>query len=449
MNNDIIIALATSSGQSGAIAVIRISGEKCISLANMFVDIDLMSRKDHTVNFCKIFDEEKNIIDEVLISLFFKDHSYTKEESMEISCHNSQYIIRSILDLFLRHGARIANHGEFTQRAFLNGRFDLTQAEAVCDIISAKSKAAHDVALKQMNGYVSDYINSIKQEIIDISSEIELQNDFSEEQFIDEDDKSEYKIIDKIDNIILQLKDILKNFHQGEIIKKGLPIAIVGKPNVGKSSLLNILCNEDRAIVSPIAGTTRDTIDIEVNIGDIVCRFIDTAGLRDDYKDEIEKIGIERSKKTIEKAQLVIFVVDVTMKEKDYIEDLNFIKKFNNDIVIVVNKIDLDEKYKTNFDNTIYVSAKKNINISKIKEYIKSKYKIREDEVVVNSRHFIVLNNILNILLKLKVDCQKNIPSEILMINIKEIIELLNTITGKTTSENILNNIFSNFCIGK
>jgi tRNA modification GTPase len=300
-----------------------------------------------------------------------------------------------------------------------------------------------------MNGYVSDYINSIKQEIIDISSEIELQNDFSEEQFIDEDDKSEYKIIDKIDNIILQLKDILKNFHQGEIIKKGLPIAIVGKPNVGKSSLLNILCNEDRAIVSPIAGTTRDTIDIEVNIGDIVCRFIDTAGLRDDYKDEIEKIGIERSKKTIEKAQLVIFVVDVTMKEKDYIEDLNFIKKFNNDIVIVVNKIDLDEKYKTNFDNTIYVSAKKNINISKIKEYIKSKYKIREDEVVVNSRHFIVLNNILNILLKLKVDCQKNIPSEILMINIKEIIELLNTITGKTTSENILNNIFSNFCIGK
>ena len=446
--NDIIVALATPNNPSGAIAVIRVSGENCISFVNRFVSIDLLSKKDHTINFCKIFDEGENIIDEVLISIFFKNHSYTKEESIEISCHNSQYIIKAILELFIKHGARMADHGEFTQRAFLNGQFDLTQAEAVADIISAKTKSAHDIAFNQLNGKFSQIIKNIKEDILELSSHLELDIDFSQEQMSDfEITNNDYTT--KVEDIILKIKKLLENFKNGEIIKKGLPIAIIGKPNVGKSSLLNALANEERAIVSSIAGTTRDTIDIEIDINGISCRFIDTAGLRDNPNDEIEKIGIIRSKKTIEKAQLVIFMIDTSMNAEDYKKDLEHIKNSGKDVVFVVNKIDLNKNYKSDIENTIYISVKNNINIEAIKTFISEKYQIHEEEIVINLRHYDILTKLLQIFLKLKENFLKNISNDILMIDMNEAIALLNTITGETTSNEILNNIFKHFCIGK
>ena len=342
----------------------------------------------------------------------------------------------------------MADHGEFTQRAFLNGQFDLTQAEAVADIISAKTKSAHDIAFNQLNGKFSQIIKNIKEDILEISSHLELDIDFSQEQMSDfEITNNDYTT--KVEDIILKIKKLLENFKNGEIIKKGLPIAIIGKPNVGKSSLLNALANEERAIVSSIAGTTRDTIDIEIDINGISCRFIDTAGLRDNPNDEIEKIGIIRSKKTIEKAQLVIFMIDTSMNAEDYKNDLEHIKNSGKDVVFVVNKIDLNKNYKSDIENTIYISVKNNINIEAIKTFISEKYQIHEEEIVINLRHYDILTKLLQIFLKLKEKFLKNISNDILMIDMNEAIALLNTITGEITSNEILNNIFKHFCIGK
>ena len=446
MDNDIIVSIATCTCGNGALGIIRTSGKGSIDLVNKFVTINLLERKDHTINLCNFLDEDKNILDEVLVLLFFDGHSYTKEESVEISCHNSIYILETIIKILIKNGARMATNGEYTRRAYLNGRFDLIQAESVADLIASKNKSAHDIAINQMKGGLSNEIDKIKQEVIDIGSQIETNIEFTEED-IEREDKQ--KLIEKITSVENKINKMLNSFSKGEAIKKGLPIAIIGKPNVGKSSLLNALLNEDRVIVSPIAGTTRDAIDAEIKIGNINCRFIDTAGLRNNSTDFIENIGIEITKKTIDKAALILFVIDVNMTSDDYKEELNIIKASNKDYLLIVNKIDLNESYKIENENHIYISAKNNIGIDKIKEYIKEKYKIKEDESIINLRHFEIFTKIINNIEKIKTLLQNNSPEEIIMIEINSILEEFKKINNKNSSEEILDNIFSKFCIGK
>ena len=446
MDNDIIVSIATCTCGNGALGIIRTSGKGSIDLVNKFVTINLLERKDHTINLCNFIDEDKNILDEVLVLLFFDGHSYTKEESVEISCHNSIYILETIIKILIKNGARMATNGEYTRRAYLNGRFDLIQAESVADLIASKNKSAHDIAINQMKGGLSNEIYKINEEVIDIGSQIETNIEFTEED-IERDDKQ--KLIEKITSVENKINKMLNSFSKGEAIKKGLPIAIIGKPNVGKSSLLNALLNEDRVIVSPIAGTTRDAIDAEIKIGNINCRFIDTAGLRNNSTDFIENIGIEITKKTIDKAALILFVIDVNMTSDDYKEELNIIKASNKDYLLIVNKIDLNKSYKIENENHIYISAKNNIGIDKIKEYIKEKYKIKEDESIINLRHFEIFTKIINNIEKIKTLLQNNSPEEIIMIEINSILEEFKKINNKNSSEEILDNIFSKFCIGK
>ena len=446
MDNDIIVSIATCTCGNGALGIIRTSGKGSIDLVNKFVTINLLERKDHTINLCNFLDEDKNILDEVLVLLFFDGHSYTKEESVEISCHNSIYILETIIKILIKNGARMATNGEYTRRAYLNGRFDLIQAESVADLIASKNKSAHDIAINQMKGGLSDEINKIKQEVINIGSQIETNIEFTEED-IERDDKQ--KLIEKITSVENKINKMRNSFWKGEAIKKGLPIAIIAKPNVGKSSLLNALLNEDRVIVSPIAGTTRDAIDAEIKIGNINCRFIDTAGLRNNSTDFIENIGIEITKKTIDKAALILFVIDVNMTSDDYKEELNIIKASNKDYLLIVNKIDLNKSYKIENENHIYISAKNNIGVDKIKEYIKEKYKIKEDESIINLRHFEIFTKIINNIEKIKTLLQNNSPEEIIMIEINSILEEFKKINNKNSSEEILDNIFSKFCIGK
>lgn len=446
MDTDIIVSIATCTCGNGALGIIRTSGKGSIELINKFVNINLLERKDHTINVCNFLDENKNILDEVLVLLFFDGHSYTKEESVEISCHNSIYILENIIKILIKNGARMATNGEYTRRAYLNGRFDLIQAESVADLIASRNKSAHDIAINQMKGGLSNEINKIKEEIIDIGSQIETSIEFTEED-IETDDKE--KLIEKINSVEDKINKMLSSFSKGEAIKKGLPIAIIGKPNVGKSSLLNALLNENRVIVSPIAGTTRDAIDVEIKIGNINCRFIDTAGLRNDSKDVIENIGIEITRKTINKASLILFVIDINMTIDEYKDELDIIKASGKDYLIIVNKIDLNESYKKENEKYLYISAKNNTGIDQIKEYIKEKYKIKEDESIINLRHFEIFTKVINNIENIKKCLKNNSPEEIIMVEINNILNEFKTLNNKNSSEEILDNIFSKFCIGK
>jgi len=446
MDTDIIVSIATCTCGNGALGIIRTSGKGSIELINKFVNINLLERKDHTINVCNFLDENKNILDEVLVLLFFDGHSYTKEESVEISCHNSIYILESIIKILIKNGARMATNGEYTRRAYLNGRFDLIQAESVADLIASRNKSAHDIAINQMKGELSNEINKIKEEIIDIGSQIETSIEFTEED-IETDDKE--KLIEKINSVEDKINKMLSSFSKGEAIKKGLPIAIIGKPNVGKSSLLNALLNENRVIVSPIAGTTRDAIDVEIKIGNINCRFIDTAGLRNDSKDVIENIGIEITRKTINKASLILFIIDINMTIDEYKDELDIIKASNKDYLVIVNKIDLNESYKKENEKYLYISAKNNTGIDQIKEYIKEKYKIKEDESIINLRHFEIFTKVINNIENIKKCLKNNSPEEIIMVEINNILNEFKTLNNKNSSEEILDNIFSKFCIGK
>ena len=446
MDTDIIVSIATCTCGNGALGIIRTSGKGSIELINKFVNINLLERKDHTINVCNFLDENKNILDEVLVLLFFDGHSYTKEESVEISCHNSIYILENIIKILIKNGARMATNGEYTRRAYLNGRFDLIQAESVADLIASRNKSAHDIAINQMKGGLSNEINKIKEEIIDIGSQIETSIEFTEED-IETDDKE--KLIEKINSVEDKINKMLSSFSKGEAIKKGLPIAIIGKPNVGKSSLLNALLNENRVIVSPIAGTTRDAIDVEIKIGNINCRFIDTAGLRNDSKDVIENIGIEITRKTINKASLILFVIDINMTIDEYKDELDIIKASGKDYLIIVNKIDLNESYTKENEKYLYISAKNNTGIDQRKEYIKEKYKIKEDESIINLRHFEIFTKVINNIENIKKCLKNNSPEEIIMVEINNILNEFKTLNNKNSSEEILDNIFSKFCIGK
>lgn len=457
-NDDIIVALATCGCSNGALGIIRTSGKGSIDLVNRFTDIDLTERKGYTINYAHIYDFDGNLLDEVLIYLFTEGRSYTKEESIEISCHNSKYILNKFMETLIKGGARMAKNGEFTRRAYKNGRFNLLEAESVADLIASKNKTAHDIALNQMTGYYTKKIQDFKDKLLDIGSKLESSIEFSEDDINFDENKV---ILDDILDLKNKVKHIIDNYEKGQVIKKGLPIALIGKPNVGKSSLLNTLLKEDRAIVSDIPGTTRDTIDAEIMINDINCRFIDTAGLRDNSNDIIENIGIERTKKTIEKASLILYLIDVNMSKNEYINDLNYIKSVNKDYILIVNKIDLKENYKILDDdckniggnniknNIIYISTLKNIGIDDIKNYISEKYKIRDDEFIVNLRHLEIFNAIFKDLNSIEKGIKNNISNEMIMVDVNNALNNLNKIVDSNSSEEILDNIFNKFCIGK
>jgi tRNA modification GTPase len=461
---DTIVALATPSG-AGAIAVIRLSGEDAIVIADTcFQSVksqkSLKSQKTHTIHLGHIIDGAKTI-DEVLVSVFKNPHSYTGENIVEISCHGSNYIQREIIQLFLRNGCRMATAGEFTLRAFLNGKLDLSQAEAVADLISSDNEASHQIAMQQMRGGFSSEIAKLREELLNFASLIELELDFAEED-VEFADRTQFKAL--IERISFVLKRLIDSFAVGNVIKNGIPVAIVGEPNVGKSTLLNALLNEDRAIVSEVAGTTRDTIEDEIAIGGIGFRFIDTAGIRD-TKDVVESIGIKKTFEKIDQAQVVVFLADSTnFKDESFVHTFKLeIEKIKNKyplkpLLIVANKVDkLDESHikflQNDIPNIHLLSAKKGIGVDELKDkllsFVNTGALRNNDTIITNSRHYDSLLKALEEVLKVKDGLESGLSGDLLAIDIRQALYHFGEITGEITSDDLLGNIFANFCIGK
>jgi tRNA modification GTPase len=464
--NDTIVALATPSG-AGAIAVIRISGTAAIEIASsVFQSIkgkDLKNQKSHTLHLGHIMDGNKTL-DEVLVSIFKGTNSYTGENTIEISCHGSTYIQQQIIQLLLRKGCRMANAGEFTLRSFLNGKLDLSQAEAVADLISSDNEAAHQIAMNQMRGGFSNEIAKLREELLNFASLIELELDFAEEDVAFADRTQFAELLTRIEFV---LKRLIDSFSVGNVIKNGIPIAIVGEPNVGKSTLLNALLNEERAIVSDIAGTTRDTIEDELIIGGIAFRFIDTAGIRE-TKDVVESIGIKKTFEKIEQAQVVLYLVDSIQCSVFSLDALNIeIQKIKNQfplkpVLVLINKIDkIDENLSNEITNQletlnlkhIKLSAKDKIGIDNLKSellsYINTGALRNNETIITNTRHYDSLHKALEEIQKVKFGLQTNLSSDLMAIDIKEALYHFGTITGQVTNDELLGNIFANFCIGK
>lgn len=459
--NDTITALATAHG-SAAIAVIRLSGAKAFSICENFSytkfnePIIFSEKKGYTLHHAVIIEKEV-VIDEVLISVFRSPHSYTGEDCIEIACHGSVYIQQKILQLLLNYGARMAEPGEFTLRAFLNGKFDLSQAEAVADLIASNSGLSHQVAMQQMRGGFSSKIKVLRDHLVNFASLIELELDFSEEDVEFADRKDLKKLIQSITSIIVKL---IVSFEVGNVIKNGIPVAIVGKPNAGKSTLLNILLEEDRAIVSEIPGTTRDTIEDEMTIDGVLFRFIDTAGIRT-TTDVIEQMGVNRAFDVIKKSAIVIYLFDAhELSPGDLKQEINLIKEHIgiSQLVIVANKIDVEnitdlkQEFKE-FDNIIYISAKENKNVDELRNRLVKLFDERTvnttETIVTNARHVESLKRANLALQKVFSGLNENIAGDLLALEIRYALEELGSITGEVTNEDLLGNIFSKFCIGK
>ncbi|WP_207422619.1 tRNA uridine-5-carboxymethylaminomethyl(34) synthesis GTPase MnmE [Desertivirga brevis] len=450
-NSDTIIALATPTG-SGAIAVIRLSGPEAISITNrVFKGKDLSKQATHTIHFGTIRDGE-TILDEVLVSLFVAPQSYTKENVVEISTHGSMYIIESIIKLMVRNGARAAKPGEFTLRAFLNGGLDLSQAEAVADLIASNSAASHQVALQQMRGGFSNELKQLREQLINFASLIELELDFSEEDV-------EFANRDQLKQLILTITNVIhkliRSFEQGNVMKNGVPAVIAGKPNVGKSTLLNALLNEERAIVSDIAGTTRDTIEDELTIGGVLFRFIDTAGIRQ-TEDLIEAKGVERTLEKMKQAKLIIYLVDPLQNLQDINKQVEELSELQIPTVIVVNKSDLlspQQQIELAMLDPLYISAKNNLGIEELKGEILRKVNLHsintDDVLVTNVRHLEALQRTQDSLEKVLYGIDNPVTSDFLAMDIKQALYYLGEITGTVTTDDLLDNIFSKFCIGK
>lgn len=465
IQNDTIVALASPSG-SGAIAVIRVSGAEAISISkSVFSSIsgkDISKQKSHTLHLGHIVEGEK-VIDQVLLSIFKGTNSYTGENTVEISCHGSTYIQQQIIQLLLRKGCRMANAGEFTLRSFLNGKMDLSQAEAVADLISSDNEASHQIAMQQMRGGFSNEIKQLRQELLNFASLIELELDFAEEDVAFADRTQFRELLNRIEFV---LKRLIDSFAVGNVIKNGIPIAIVGEPNVGKSTLLNALLNEERAIVSEIAGTTRDTIEDELVIGGIGFRFIDTAGIRE-TEDVVESIGIKKTFEKIEQAQVVLYLFDSLKFKVQSSEYILEIEKIKNQfplkpLVVIINKLDLLSEFEistirkeleTLNIKLIFISAKENIGIDDLKNQLLSFVNtgaLRNNETIVtNTRHYDSLLKALEEIQKVNFGLQTNISSDLMAIDIREALYHFGMITGEVTNDELLGNIFANFCIGK
>ena len=460
-HNDTIIALATASGV-GAIAVLRVSGAEALSISNiLFKSIhnkQLIDQPTHTLHLGHIIDGER-VLDEVLVSIFKNPQSYTGEDVVEISCHGSSYIQQEILQLFIRKGCRAANAGEFTLRAFLNGKMDLSQAEAVADLIASDSAAAHQIALQQMRGGFSSEIKNLRQELLNFASLIELELDFSEED-VEFADRQQFE--DLLQRIVKVLKYLIDSFSTGNVIKNGVPIAIVGAPNVGKSTLLNALLNEEKAIVSTIAGTTRDSIEDEITIEGVKFRFIDTAGIRQ-TNDTVEAIGIEKTFKKIAQSQVVLQLFDGSkISEETYSEIKKQIEKKSSQHpdkqqLIVVNKMDTSniKTVKKCFDQYDYltISAKTGEGVEALKKQLFGLVQMgklhNNDTIITNARHYDALRQALDNIQKVQHGLQTGLSGDLLAIDIREALHHFGRITGEISTDDLLGNIFANFCIGK
>lgn len=457
-HEETIVALATPSG-AGAIAVIRVSGSNALPLVSgCFRSIsgkNLEEQRTHTIHLGHIM-EGKRTLDKVLVSLFRNPNSYTGEDVVEVSCHGSPYIQQEILQLFLKKGARMAQAGEFTLRAFLNGKMDLSQAEAVADLIASENAASHQVAMQQMRGGFSNEIQKLREELLNFASLMELELDFAEED-VEFADRSQFmELVNRIEEV---LKKLIDSFAVGNVIKNGIPIAIVGAPNVGKSTLLNALLMEERAIVSDIAGTTRDSIEDEIAIGGIGFRFIDTAGIRE-TEDIVESIGIKRTFEKAEKAQVVIFLIDPTGPAAQAPIEMERVRnKFpQKAIIVLINKADqLSDEEKRQWQQDIpegqFMSAKTGEGVEELKDSLLDLVNtgaLRNNETIVtNSRHYDALLKALQGIRKVRQGMEEELPGDLLAIDIREVLHHFGEITGEISTDDLLGNIFANFCIGK
>ena len=456
IHQNTIVALATPSG-AGAIAIIRLSGKDAITIAaevfNSIRGKELSKQKSHTVHLGNIVDGNR-IIDEVLATVFKNPNSYTGENVVEFSCHGSSYIQQEIIQLLLRKGCRMATAGEFTLQAFLNGKMDLSQAEAVADLIASDSKASHQLAIQQMRGGFSTEIEELRIQLLNFASLIELELDFSEEDVEFANREEFQKLIKKI---TVLLKKLIDSFATGNVLKNGIPVAIVGRPNSGKSTLLNSLLNEERAIVSNIAGTTRDTIEDEITIGGIRFRFIDTAGLRD-TTDEIEKIGVERALEKLEKSSIYIYLFDST--EMSVVEVKKELDSFttNSKQLIVANKIDKASKEEVAAINNsdfsfLTISANSKDSLGTLTNSLLDIAGIEalnsNQLMVTNSRHYDVLIKSLEEISKVQEGIDNHLTGDLLAIDLRQALYFLGEITGQVSNDDLLGNIFANFCIGK
>jgi tRNA modification GTPase len=452
--DDTIVALATPPG-IGAIGVIRLSGDKSVDIVNqLFLSKNLDDQPYHTLHVGFLKDEK--LLDEVVISVYKNPTSYTGEDVIEISCHGSAYVQEQIIQSVISKGARLAKPGEFTQRAFLNGKIDLTQAEAVADLIASNTAASQKAALHNMRGKFSEVLKNLREQLIQFSSLIELELDFSEE---DVEFADRYKLVALLDEITIVTKQLLDSFSLGNVIKNGVTVAIVGRPNAGKSTLLNTLLNDNRAIVSEIAGTTRDTIEETLNINGILFRMIDTAGIREHTTDTIEHMGMAKSLAKIEEADIVLYLFDAGVTQVDEVMKVKKkLTKQNKNLFLVVNKSDiinggiLGEIVRV-IPEITFISAKNNIGITELKEKlffsVANQTPLTENIVITNARHYEALKEVENSLAEIKDGLQNNIYTDLLSLEIRKCLYHLGEITGEITNEDRLDYIFSKFCIGK
>ena len=455
-HNDIIAAPATALG--GAIGVIRVSGAGCLDIVSKVFSKDITSAKGNTVHYGNITDSEGTIIDEVLTTVFRAPHSYTSEDSAEISCHGSTYILNKVLELLVQNGCRMANPGEFTQRAFLNGKMDLSQAEAVADLIASTNRATHHLAVSQLRGHYSSKLAQLREQLLKLTSLLELELDFSDHEELEFADRTQ--LYDLAQQISQHISTLTHSFETGQAIKHGIPVAIVGKTNVGKSTLLNKLLKDERAIVSDVHGTTRDTIEDTIDINGITFRFIDTAGIRQ-TTDTVEQIGIERTYQAIDKARLVLWIIDEepTREEQQDMADRCKDKK----LIVVCNKCDLDKNVCVSSSKQstqlLHISAKYGTNLIELENAIYKAANLPElsenDIIVTNARHYDALvkaqQSLKNVIAGLAPQ-ENGIPvsGDLLAEDLRQTLSHLADITGgQITPQETLNNIFSHFCVGK
>lgn len=461
LNNDTIVALATAHGNA-AIAVLRLSGPNSIIIADRFFYSRKLKKKSitsaasHSVHFGVVCYKEV-IIDEILLTVFKAPHSFTGEHTVEVSCHGSVFIQQQLLQLFMNAGARAAQPGEFTFRAFLNKKLDLSQAEAVADLVASNSQVSHQVAMQQMRGGFSTKIKTLRDNLVNFASLIELELDFSEED-VEFANRNELSVL--VNTILAVIENLVNSFEIGNVIKNGIPVAIVGKPNAGKSTLMNVLLEDDRSIVSDIPGTTRDIIEDEITIDGVRFRFIDTAGLRT-TTDIVEQIGVNKALEAIRKSAIVIYLFDShTLSLGDLKAELEMLRNHigNSQLLVVANKIDtennadLKEEF-SEMPDIIYISAKSHRNINELKKQLVKLFDLRTvsatDTIVTNARHAQSLRNAAEALKKVIEGLNNSIPGDLLALEVRYALEELGQITGQVTNGDLLENIFSKFCIGK
>ena len=465
MNQDTICAIATAQG--GAIGSIRVSGPEAITITSrIFTPAEsgklLSEQKPYTLTFGRIYNGEE-MIDEVLVSLFRAPHSYTGEDSTEITCHGSSYILQQVMQLLIKNGCRMAQPGEYTQRAFLNGKMDLSQAEAVADLIASSSAATHRLALSQMRGGFSKELTTLREKLLNFTSMIELELDFSEEDVEFADRSALRRLADEIEEVIARLAN---SFSVGNVIKNGVPVAIIGETNAGKSTLLNVLLNEDKAIVSDIHGTTRDVIEDTVNIGGITFRFIDTAGIRE-TSDTIESLGIERTFQKLDQAEIVLWMIDSAdaISQLTLLSDKILPRCEHKQLILVFNKVELINETQKNelasqFSEhigseieSIFISAKQRLHTDELQQRLVAAAHLptvtQNDVIVTNVRHYEALTRALDAIHRVQEGLDANISGDFLSQDIRECIFHLSDIAGEVTNDMVLQNIFAHFCIGK